>query len=46
MSISSPNPKYTAPALDKGLDILEVLASADQPLGLNALAKAMGVSLV
>ena len=42
MSISSPNPKYTAPALDKGLDILEVLASADQPLGLNALAKAMG----
>jgi DNA-binding IclR family transcriptional regulator len=42
MSNSSPNPKYTAPALDKGLDILEVLASADQPLGLNALAKAMG----
>jgi DNA-binding IclR family transcriptional regulator len=39
-SISSP--KYAAPALEKGLDILEVLANAEQPMGLNVLAKAMG----
>lgn len=34
--------KYAAPALEKGLDILEVLANAEQPMGLNVLAKAMG----
>ena len=39
-SISST--KYAAPALEKGLDILEVLANAEQPMGLNVLAKAMG----
>jgi len=38
----NPRPKYTAPALDKGLDILEVLANSEQALSLNALAKAMG----
>jgi len=36
------SPKYAAPALEKGLDILEVLANAEQPMGLNVLAKAMG----
>jgi DNA-binding IclR family transcriptional regulator len=40
--MANSSPKYTAPALDKGLDILEVLANADQPMSLNALAKAMG----
>jgi DNA-binding IclR family transcriptional regulator len=34
-------PKYSAPALHKGLDILEVLANAPRALSLNALAKAM-----
>ncbi|MEO8542566.1 MAG: IclR family transcriptional regulator [Betaproteobacteria bacterium] len=34
--------KYTAPALDKGLDILEALANAPQGLTLNGLAKALG----
>ena len=36
------SPKYAAPALEKGLDILEVLANTEQPMGLNVLAKAMG----
>ena len=40
--MANSSPKYTAPALDKGLDILEVLANADQSMSLNALAKAMG----
>ena len=33
--------KYAAPALDKGLDILEVLANSARGLTLNELAKAM-----
>lgn len=36
------SPKYAAPALEKGLDILEVLANAEQPMALNVLAKAIG----
>ncbi len=42
MSTDNKAPKYAAPALDKGLDILEVLADAEQPMSLNALARAMG----
>ena len=42
MPHSISTPKYAAPALEKGLDILEVLANAEQPMGLNVLAKAMG----
>lgn len=42
MSIDNKALKYAAPALDKGLDILEVLADAEQPMSLNALARAMG----
>ena len=42
MPHSISKPKYAAPALEKGLDILEVLANAEQPMGLNVLAKAMG----
>ena len=42
MSTATKAPKYAAPALDKGLDILEVLADAEQPMSLNALARAMG----
>ena len=32
--MTKPAPKYRAPALDKGLDILELLASAHQPLSI------------
>ena len=42
MSTNNKVSKYAAPALDKGLDILEVLADAEQPMSLNALARAMG----
>ena len=42
MPHSISTPKYAAPALEKGMDILEVLANAEQPMGLNVLAKAMG----
>lgn len=34
--------KYAAPALDKGLDILEVLADAPQGMALNGIARATG----
>lgn len=34
--------KYAAPALDKGLDILEALAEAPQGMQLNGIAKALG----
>lgn len=37
--------KYAAPALDKGLEILEVLANAPQGLSLSALAGAMNRSV-
>jgi DNA-binding IclR family transcriptional regulator len=36
--------RYRAPALDKGLDILELLAAAPQPLGVSAIVKALGRS--
>ena len=42
MPTDKSTPKYTAPALEKGLDVLEVLANAEKPMGLNDLAKAMG----
>jgi DNA-binding IclR family transcriptional regulator len=34
-------PKYAAPALDKGLDILELLSEAPTPLTLSQIAKAL-----
>jgi DNA-binding IclR family transcriptional regulator len=37
-------PKYRAPALDKGLDILELLAPASAPLSVNAIAEGVGRS--
>jgi DNA-binding IclR family transcriptional regulator len=45
MPTDKSTPKYTAPALEKGLDVLEVLAGAEQPMGLSSLAKAMGRSV-
>lgn len=42
MNVADKAPNYAAPALDKGLDILEMLADAEQPMSLNVLAKAMG----
>ena len=36
---------YTAPALEKGLDILELLASEELGLNISALAKALGRSV-
>src|SRR5262245_51198418 len=37
-------PAYAVPALEKGLDVLELLAKAHQPLGLNEVAAALGRS--
>ena len=37
-------PKYRAPALDKGLDILELLARTAGPLNMTAIATAIGYS--
>jgi hypothetical protein len=34
--------RYRAPALDKGLDILELMAAAPHPLGVSAIVKALG----
>jgi DNA-binding IclR family transcriptional regulator len=45
MPTDKSTPKYAAPALEKGLDVLEVLAGAEQPMGLSSLAKAMGRSV-
>ena len=36
--------KYRAPALDKGLDILELLARAQAPLTMTGIAAAIGYS--
>ena len=37
-------PKYRAPALDKGIDILELLARTAEPLNMTAIAAAIGYS--
>ncbi|HEX7326427.1 MAG TPA: IclR family transcriptional regulator [Rhodanobacteraceae bacterium] len=37
-------PKYRAPALDKGLDILELLAGTSEPLTMTGIASAIGYS--
>lgn len=38
-------PKYRAPALEKGLAVLELLASAQQPMSLNAVSRALNRSM-
>ena len=35
-------PGYSAPALEKGLDILELLSASDQPLTVRAIAEQLG----
>lgn len=40
----SDSPKYRAPALDKGLDILELLARATQPLSIAEISDGVGRS--
>lgn len=35
-------PRYAAPALEKGLDILELLASRDEPMSQSEIARALG----
>lgn len=42
--MSKSQPKYRAPALDKGLDILELLARTSTPLTMTAVAAAIGYS--
>ncbi|HEY4091247.1 MAG TPA: IclR family transcriptional regulator [Luteibacter sp.] len=42
--MSSDTPKYRAPALDKGLDILELLAKATQPLSIADISDGVGRS--
>jgi len=41
----SPGPKYRAPALEKGLAVLELLAAADGPMPLNAISRALSRSV-
>ncbi|WP_075186975.1 IclR family transcriptional regulator [Teredinibacter haidensis] len=38
-------PRYKAPALEKGLDVLELLASVDEPLTTSQIATALGRSV-
>lgn len=40
----NPTPKYRAPALDKGLDILELLAGAKRPLSIAEISEGVGRS--
>ncbi|WP_233842709.1 IclR family transcriptional regulator [Dyella sp. 2HG41-7] len=40
----NPAPKYRAPALDKGLDILELLAGANRPLSIAEISEGVGRS--
>jgi DNA-binding IclR family transcriptional regulator len=42
--MSNPTPKYRAPALDKGLDILELLAGAKRPLSIAEISEGVGRS--
>ena len=44
-TINSPDKKYSAPALEKGLDILELLSSEEVGLSLSAIAKALSRSV-
>ncbi|RYD46772.1 MAG: IclR family transcriptional regulator, partial [Sphingomonadales bacterium] len=41
---SAKNTAYAAPALEKGLDILELLSSVSQPMGLSDISQAVGRS--
>jgi len=41
----SPGPKYRAPALEKGLAVLELLAGAQEPMPLNAISRALNRSV-
>lgn len=43
-TMTKPAPKYRAPALDKGLDILELLASAHKPLSIVEISEGVGRS--
>lgn len=40
--LQSEEPKYRAPALEKGLDIIELLARVQEPLSLNRISLALG----
>ena len=42
--VAAPNRSYRAPALEKGLDILELLAAHRQPLALHEITRALGRS--
>ncbi|NDH53266.1 MAG: IclR family transcriptional regulator [Betaproteobacteria bacterium] len=42
IAIAVQSPKYATPALDKGLEILELLARSSRGLTLNEMSKAMG----
>ncbi|MBD3314635.1 MAG: helix-turn-helix domain-containing protein [Chitinivibrionales bacterium] len=39
-----PRPEHSAPALENGLRILEMLAATDQPIGFNRIAENLSVS--
>lgn len=42
--MSKQTPQYRAPALDKGLDILELLATSPNPMSINAISEGVGRS--
>ena len=42
--MANPTPKYRAPALDKGLDILELLAGSSGPLSIAEISEGVGRS--
>jgi DNA-binding IclR family transcriptional regulator len=44
-SASPADSKYRAPALEKGLDVLELLAAAREPLSLNAISRELNRSV-
>ena len=44
-AISKPNPNYSAPALEKGLDILELLSEQEAGLTQSEIARGLGRSI-
>jgi DNA-binding IclR family transcriptional regulator len=44
-SVTTADPKYRAPALEKGLDVLELLAAAREPMSLNTISRELNRSV-
>jgi hypothetical protein len=46
MSSPTERTRYGAPALEKGLEVIELLAAADAPMAMAAIAGALGRSVI